>query len=66
MLEVHKTVIDILKSQPNRRMNIMRLALEMSRRKILGFGVETEDVVYELKEDGLLDYNSNTGEVILK
>jgi polyhydroxyalkanoate synthesis regulator phasin len=65
MLSTRQTVLRILSEQPDRRMKLVRLARQMQTEGVLGFGVETEDVVDSLRKEGKVSYDSATDSVVL-
>lgn len=66
MKSARQTLIDILESRPNKKMDITELAKKMNTAGVMGFGVEIEHVVNALRREGRVDYNHENGEVALK
>jgi hypothetical protein len=57
--------IDILREQPEHRMPMPLLLREMGNRRALIFGLEREDLVYEMRLDGVLGIDEDREEVYL-
>jgi hypothetical protein len=53
MVMARVALLEILKNQPDRKMNYVALSRELDRRNILGFGVEARDVIYALAMQGV-------------
>jgi hypothetical protein len=65
MPSARKTLLAILE-QHGGHLDITTLAKEMDKTGVLGFGVEAADVVYALRELGLVTYDRDTETVALR
>jgi len=63
MAREYRTFVNILKKQPGYRMGRIDLSNEMARRRTLGFGVEIDDFIFALTEEGLASYDKETDTV---
>lgn len=61
-----KTAVNILKKTPRGKLSITKLHKELARQGALGFGVDAEDVVITLIEQGLVTYDNESEVVSLK
>ncbi len=57
--------IGILREQPEQRMPMPRLLREMGNRRALIFGLDREDIVYEMRLDGVVGIDERRREVYL-
>ncbi|MEK6940153.1 MAG: hypothetical protein AABX31_05480 [Nanoarchaeota archaeon] len=57
MGSARKALLQILEESPNNRLDLTTIDRELSKRKVLGFGVEAKDVVYALEKAGNINYN---------
>lgn len=66
MPSAREAVLEILEKSPGHQINLADLSKELSERRVLGFGVEVWDVVFALKERGMVDYDKETDIVSLR
>jgi hypothetical protein len=57
--------IEILREQPEHRMALPRLIREMGNRGAMIFGLDREDIVYEMRHDGVVRIDERQREVYL-
>jgi len=65
MLLVHETTLKILSERQEHKITLTELSGELGKRRVLGFGVETEDVVLELISQGKVVFDRETETVYL-
>ncbi len=64
-MKARRTIIDILSERVGHKINLIALSRELVRRRVLGFGVEPDDVVRALERDGKVVFDRETKTVYL-
>ena len=65
LLQIHKQTLEIVRAHGG-CMSMLQLSHELSRQRMLGFGVDAADVVVDLVRDQRLSFDPDTDTVCLK
>jgi len=59
MGKAEKRVLEILRTQPSKQIGLTELSKQVARDGLLGFGVETSDLVFALKNESKVEYDAD-------
>ena len=65
MAKVSEKLLDVLKNAPKHEIAFVELDKRLVRDGVLGLGVRTSDVVYELKRESKVEYDRDRDVVTL-